>query len=46
MKPADTRIAPDNKVKLSKWDADDDAIIGKDKSDARERLEERRDKPE
>ncbi len=39
MKPADTRIAPDTKVRLSKWDAADDTIIGKDKSDARERLD-------
>ena len=42
MKPADTRIAPDSKVKLSKWDADDDAIVGKDKSAARQSLEEYR----
>jgi len=35
VKPADTRIAPDSKVGLSKWDPDDDAIVGKDKSAAR-----------
>ncbi|HMM47423.1 MAG TPA: polyphosphate kinase 2 family protein [Thiobacillaceae bacterium] len=39
MKPADTRIKPDSKVKLSKWDPDDTEIIGGDKSDARELLE-------
>ena len=39
MKPADTLVAPDTKVKLSKWDAGDTDIIGKDKSDARERLD-------
>ena len=42
MKAADTRIEPDTKVKLSKWDPDDDDIIGKDKSDARERLDDHR----
>jgi PPK2 family polyphosphate:nucleotide phosphotransferase len=42
VKPADTRIKPDTKVKLSKWDPDDNAINGKDKSDARERLDENR----
>jgi len=42
VKPADTRIPPDTKVKLSDWDADDTDIIGKDKSDARERLDEYR----
>ncbi|MDT3705815.1 MAG: polyphosphate kinase 2 family protein [Thiobacillus sp.] len=42
MKPADTRIEPGSKVKLPKWDADDTDIIGKDKSDAREQLEEYR----
>ncbi len=46
MKPADTRILPRTAVKLSKWDADDDAIIGKDKSDARERLDEYRERLE
>ncbi|MDP3422081.1 MAG: polyphosphate kinase 2 family protein, partial [Thiobacillus sp.] len=39
MKPSETRIPPDTKVKLSNWDADDTDIIGKDKSDARERLD-------
>ena len=39
MKPADTRIEPGTKVKLSKWDADDTDIIGKDRSDAREQLD-------
>jgi len=39
VKPSETRIAPDTQVKLSKWDADDTDIIGKDKSDARERLD-------
>ncbi len=42
MKPADTRIKPDTRVDLSKWDPDDDAIKGKDKSDALERLDENR----
>jgi PPK2 family polyphosphate:nucleotide phosphotransferase len=42
VKPADTRIEPNTKVKLSNWDADDDDIIGKDKSDARESLDEYR----
>jgi PPK2 family polyphosphate:nucleotide phosphotransferase len=40
VKPAGTRIAPGTKVKLSKWDADDTGIIGEDKSDARDRLDE------
>lgn len=39
MKPSETRIPADTQVKLSKWDADDTDIIGKDKSDARERLD-------
>ena len=39
MKPADTRIEPGTKVRLSKWDADDTGIIGNDKSDAREQLD-------
>ncbi|MEW6118707.1 MAG: polyphosphate kinase 2 family protein [Pseudomonadota bacterium] len=39
MKPADTRVKPDSKVRLSDWDPDDDSIVGNDKSDARERLE-------
>jgi len=42
MKPADTRIKPETRVRLSKWDPDDDAINGKDKSDALERLDENR----
>ena len=42
MKPADTRIEPETKVRLSKWDADDTDTIGKDKSGARERLDEYR----
>jgi len=42
MKPADTRIAPDTQVKLSKWDPDDSGIIGKQKSDARAQLDEYR----
>ena len=39
MKPADTLVAPDTKVKLSKWDAGDTGIVGEDKSGARERLD-------
>ena len=39
MKPAETRIAPDTQVKLSKWDADDTDIVGKSKNDARKRLD-------
>jgi PPK2 family polyphosphate:nucleotide phosphotransferase len=42
MKPADTRIAPDTQVKLSKWDPDDSGIVGKDKPDARARLDQYR----
>jgi len=42
MKAADTRIKPETKVRLSKWDPDDNAINGKDKSDALERLDENR----
>lgn len=38
MKPADTRISPTPRVKLSQWDPDDSDIVGKAKSDARERL--------
>ncbi|MDP2029471.1 MAG: polyphosphate kinase 2 family protein [Thiobacillus sp.] len=38
MKPADTRISPSPRVKLSQWDPDDSDIVGKNKSDARERL--------
>jgi PPK2 family polyphosphate:nucleotide phosphotransferase len=39
VKPADTRIEPETKVRLSKWDADDTGIIGEDKSAARESLD-------
>jgi len=39
VKPADTLVAPDTKVKLSKWDAGDTGIVGEDKSGARERLD-------
>lgn len=39
MNPVDTRVKPGSKVSLSDWDPDDDTIVGKDKSDARERLE-------
>ncbi|OJW47827.1 MAG: polyphosphate kinase [Thiobacillus sp. 65-1059] len=46
MKPAETRIAPDTRVKLSKWDAGDNAIVGKEKSDARERLDDYRERLE
>lgn len=42
MKPADTRIPPDTRVKLSQWDPDDREIIGKDKSDACARLNDSR----
>ena len=42
MKPANARIAPATKVKLSKWDPGDTRIIGKDKSGAREQLDEYR----
>ncbi|MDP2111258.1 MAG: polyphosphate kinase 2 family protein [Thiobacillus sp.] len=42
MKPADTRISPGTQVRLSDWDADDTDIIGKPKSDARDRLDEYR----
>ncbi len=42
MKPADSRITPGTRVKLSDWDADDRAIIGKKKNDARARLDEYR----
>jgi PPK2 family polyphosphate:nucleotide phosphotransferase len=46
VKPADTRIAPGSKVRLSKWDPDDTDIIGNDKADAREQLDEYRAKLE
>jgi PPK2 family polyphosphate:nucleotide phosphotransferase len=39
MKPADTRIAPATRVRLSSWDPDDSGIVGKDKSDARAQLD-------
>jgi PPK2 family polyphosphate:nucleotide phosphotransferase len=42
MKPADTRIAPDTQVRLSRWDPDDTGIIGKKKSDARAQLDQYR----
>jgi PPK2 family polyphosphate:nucleotide phosphotransferase len=42
VKPADPRVKPDTRVKLSQWDADDTGIIAKDKSDAREQLDEYR----
>jgi len=42
MKPADTRIKPETRVRLSKWDPDDNAMNGKDKSGALERLDENR----
>ena len=42
MKPAGPRIPPDTQVRLSDWDADDTDIIGKEKSDARGRLDEYR----
>lgn len=35
MKPADTRIAPGIRVRLSDWDPDDTAILGKKKDSAR-----------
>jgi PPK2 family polyphosphate:nucleotide phosphotransferase len=35
MKPSDTRIPPDTRVRLSHWDPDDSSIVGKEKSDAR-----------
>ncbi|HEX7972104.1 MAG TPA: polyphosphate kinase 2 family protein [Thiobacillus sp.] len=38
MKPAATRGPPDSRVKLSHWDPDDTAILGKEKTDARARL--------
>jgi PPK2 family polyphosphate:nucleotide phosphotransferase len=39
MKPAATRVAPDTRVRLADWDPDDDAISGKDKSQALEQLD-------
>ncbi|MBT9589564.1 MAG: polyphosphate kinase 2 family protein [Thiobacillus sp.] len=44
MKLADTRIPPGTRVKLSQWDPDDREIIGNKKSDARERLDEFRER--
>src|SRR5512143_2038588 len=44
MKPADTRVEPGGQVKLTKWDADDDEIVGKDKSAAHQRLDEYRER--
>ena len=38
MKPADTHIKPDSRVKLVKWDPDEAGIVGKEKSDARVQL--------
>jgi PPK2 family polyphosphate:nucleotide phosphotransferase len=42
VKPADTRVSPRSRVKLSKWDPGDNGIVGKEKSAARARLEEYR----
>jgi len=42
VKASDTRVKPGSRVKLSDWDADDAGIMGKDKSDAREQLDEYR----
>ncbi|NWG76218.1 MAG: polyphosphate kinase 2 family protein [Rubrivivax sp.] len=42
MKSADTRVKSNGKVRLSDWDPDDDAIVGKDKSDARALLDDYR----
>jgi len=39
MKPADARISPGTKLKLSKWDAGETAIVNGDKAAARERLD-------
>jgi PPK2 family polyphosphate:nucleotide phosphotransferase len=38
VKPAGTRVKPDTKVRLSKWDPDDAGILGKEKNGARARL--------
>jgi len=35
MKPSETRIPPDTRVRLSRWDPDDSSIVGKEKCDAR-----------
>jgi PPK2 family polyphosphate:nucleotide phosphotransferase len=42
VKPADAHIAPGTRVRLSDWDAGDTSILGKDKPDARARLDEYR----
>lgn len=42
MKSTDIRIPAGTRVRLSDWDADDRAIIGKKKNNARERLDENR----
>src|SRR4030066_1853051 len=42
MNPAGPRIPPDTQVRRADWDADDTDIIGKEKSDARGRLDEYR----
>lgn len=39
MKPADTRVKPGSKLKLAKWDADENTILNGDKDAAWERLE-------
>ncbi|MEQ1662868.1 MAG: polyphosphate kinase 2 family protein [Thiobacillus sp.] len=39
MKTLPFRIAPNTKVKLSKWDPDDDSLLGKGKAAARAKLE-------
>lgn len=39
MKARDSRVRPDTRVRLSDWDPDDAAIVGKDKDAAREWLE-------
>ncbi len=39
MKSADTRIELGNRIKLSKWDANDTGVIGNGKSDAGEWLD-------
>jgi PPK2 family polyphosphate:nucleotide phosphotransferase len=40
VKPADTRVPPDTRVKLSKWDPDDHGVVGRGKTGARARLDE------
>lgn len=39
MKTSTFRIAPNTKVKLAKWDPDDDSLLGKGKAAARAKLE-------